>query len=335
MRTLIPCCLLIALVSSACGGPGGSTPLSSTPPNSPGQSQPLGPPADIATPAPSASATWPEVGSAPPLTTVGEMYLVYSYFNEISANPDLLVVTAKGLVVRAVDGPEGGPYAEVHVVRQLNDAGMSWLRRTIAETGLFAKSRTRPLLKPREAVGSSVKQISVTSAGKTVTVGQYGAPPDYYEPSAAWDRFNAITAGAIDPDRWVPAGDWADASWTGYHPAQYCLSLEWGGSAESDALDAGKIDWPSGVLPFSSFGTALESREPALRSGSVSSDDAYAMAASIRNLATKKGLQPDGYYKVMLRDGGPMDSPLISESPGSVPFTARLKPLHANRTVCQ
>ncbi len=258
---------------------------------------------------------------------------MYSAYNEVDQEPDALVVTATGLVVRAIRQSET---LDVRVVRQLNEAGMAWLREQVAATGLFTKSQVRPYVKEDPGGhGASMQQIIVTTSGGTVTVGQRGATADFYTPSAAWDKFDAIVAGAGDPDTWVPAAGWTDPSWTGYHAATYCLTLEWDYQAENDALDAGNLAWPSGVMPFTSFGTASEGRQPLLRYGAISSEDAYALAASIRELAILKGLSPDPYYTVKLRDGGGLDSPWISDGNGPIPFVARLRPLATTATLCQ
>ncbi|HEX7950485.1 MAG TPA: hypothetical protein VF494_09065 [Candidatus Limnocylindrales bacterium] len=239
-------------------------------------------------PTASALALWPTDARAPAPNADGPVWLQHIRWGDTGGPVELLAIRQDGRVV--ADRSE-----EPHVgLRQLSPAGLSLLRAQIAAIGLFDRTQTRKLTKPLNCCGAG-DQVRVTTASRTVTVGRVFALGDFYLPSDAWDRFDALVDAMLDVDEWIPATSWAGPTWEPYHPASYCATVSLEGASGTAQIDGRAIDW-DGILPFASFGKPGWTGATTERAGVIEVARAYALANAIGRAANAAGIPYEGGY---------------------------------------
>jgi hypothetical protein len=306
--------LAVALVVIACAAPGASVPPSpmptqtsgasdappTTPPTqAPASAEPsLPPPSPTAKPAETqAPGSWPAVPAAPTPDATGTLLLMHVRWSDTGGPAPFLVVLADGRVVTRHEDENGSTSL---LKRQLSTAGITFVRAALTDVGLFDQDRTRKLIKPLNCCGAG-DQLRVRLGDATVSVGRVLAYKENYAPDPAWDRFDALVDNLVDIEAWLPAEAWADTAWSPYLARRFCLELTTD-TYSSVHLRADELAWPAGVRPFASFG--VEGASSDSRVGSISSTDAYALAASIVERASAAGIVNEGSYVVPLELGG-------------------------------
>ena len=307
MKRLLGASLLSILIG-ACATPAASTAPSEGPSPSPSPFVPspsptslpttLPSPAPSPTPAASAMALWPTDAVAPAPNADGAVWLQHIRWGDTGGAYEMLAVLADGWVVRArFDDP--GPRL---VLRQLTATGLQRIRDQVAAVGLFDQSQSRKLTKPLDCCGAG-DQVRVTTTGGTVSVGRMLAPSDFYVPSAAWDRFDALVDAMVEPDSWVPSTGWAGTGWQPYHAASYCVTVSLEGATQPASLDGLAIDW-AGILPFGSFGKPAYEESTTDRAGVVDAGTIYRLVNGIGKAANADRVPPAGAYDITFDAGG-------------------------------
>lgn len=200
-----------------------------------------------------------------------------------------------------VDGPQiaiyPGPALPNVQVRRLTEEGIQSILFRIAETGLFDESHSWTAATQFIADANSTV-FTVRADNREVVVDVYalglltdpnmapsGIPTDELE---AHDRLTALESDLLNLDAWIPADDWADATWQAYAPDALRLVV-----ANIDAqppnpegLDSEPIPWPGTTAP-DQLGTASTIQD--FRCGVVSGEEgaAWYTALSAANQLTR------------------------------------------------
>lgn len=324
------CLVAVLVVVVGCAGPTVSTSSSSPPSTVPGPSAVVtpipptirptaAPPSNPASEPPASSSTaWPSVPEAPVADADGTLLLMHVRWNDTGGAAPMLAILADGRVVLRRETADGSGRALSR--RSLSPSGLELVRAALVDVGLFDRDRTRQLIKPLHCCGAG-DQLRVRLGDETVRVGRVLAFPENYEPSAAWDRFDALVEDLLDIDGWLLTDAWAD-EWAPYHAPQFCLEVgEDSPGGPGLAVDA--VTWPAGVRPFASFGQEGWSSDT--RVGTIDAWSAYALAASITEQANAAVIANDGWYRVPLEDGGALRFPTIHD--GATDWRVSLDPL--------
>lgn len=292
--------VLIAAALVGCAGPG-ATSSPSFPPPAEVSPTPAVTPRSTPTPSPSPSPmpTWAVVSEWPEADAPGTLLLMHVSWGDEGGHQPLLVVLADGRVVVKQWTPSD--QGVLLMKRRLTPAGIEQVRTRLTEVGLFDRDRKRQMIRSWPAGGAG-DQLRVRLGTTTVAVSRNLAPPEYYAPSAAWDRFDALVEALRAPEGWLPADAWADVTWSPYHASVFCLRLEQFGYGPDTGLDAADLDTSGDMLPFAAFGTP--GINEGTRFGPVDASAAYRLAASIAELANAKGIPSNGWEQTPLDQGG-------------------------------
>lgn len=322
-RTAVIC----GLIAAGCAG-GGPPAASSSVPGTPLVTSRASPTPPPATPPPTASPSpteksgnpWPSMGPAPTANSVASIYLSFAVWGDVGAAVESLLVFNDGRVVKEDQGSLHQPL----LTRQMNETGLAFVRAEIAKVGLFDRSQTRKVVHSPNCCGGGGR-IAIVTGGQTVQVGEATLPTGSYTSSAAWDRFEELSAHLADPDPWIPSTDWAGAAWAPFKPSNFCLMLRRDYRLEPAPLEGTELAWPLGVRPFASFGTSVvPGQDPDDRLGIITATDAYRLAGSIADRSTAASVPPEDSSAVTLDDGGWLLSPWIHDPDGGNPVQVEM-----------
>jgi hypothetical protein len=221
-----------------------------------------------------------------------------------------------------VEGPQieiyPGPALPNVQVRRLTEEGIQSILFRIAETGLFNESHSWNAATQFIADANSTV-FTVRADNREVVVDIYAlgllAEPNVAPPPGipaeeldAHDRLAALEADLLDLDSWIPADDWADATWQSYESDALRLVV-----ANIDAqppnpegLDSEPIPWPGTTAP-DQLGTASTIQD--LRCGVASGEEGAAWYATLSQANQLTRWSHDGHlYSVTPR-------PLLPDEP--------------------
>lgn len=221
-----------------------------------------------------------------------------------------------------VEGPQieiyPGPALPNIQVRRLTEEGIQSILFRIAETGLFNESHSWTAATQFIADANSTV-FTVRADNREVAVDVYalgllaepnGAPPPGIpaEELEAHDRLTALETALLDLDAWIPADDWADATWQSYEPDALRLVVANidAQPPDPDGLDSEPIQWPGTTAP-EQFGTASTIQD--FRCGVVSGEEGAAWYAALSQANQLTRWSHDGHlYSVTPR-------PLLPDEP--------------------
>ena len=221
-----------------------------------------------------------------------------------------------------VEGPQiaiyPGPALPNIQVRRLTEEGIQSILFRIAETGLFNASHSWTAATQFIADANSTV-FTVRADNREVVVDVYAlgllavpkvAPPPGI-PAAeleAHDRLTALETALLDLDTWIPADDWADATWQSYEPDALRLVVANidAQPPNPDGLDSEPIPWPGTTAP-DQFGTVSTIQD--FRCGVVSGEEGAAWYAALSGANQLTRWSHDGHlYSVTPR-------PLLPDEP--------------------
>lgn len=217
-----------------------------------------------------------------------------------------------------------GPALPAENERRLTAAGIQTVLKELARTGLFAAS-----VEYRGAenfvADASDTVFTLHADGRDVVVTVYalglldptGSNPGISEAElAAYGTLTRVVERLGNLDAWVPAGEWADASWHAYQPNALRLLVR---NADADPPDESGIrnlllDWPEASDP-AAFGdeTADGEHQCAVVSGQEA-QDWYALLSGANQLT--RFVKGDHRYEVTVRFQLP-DEPLECPQPAA------------------
>jgi len=220
-----------------------------------------------------------------------------------------------------VEGPQveiyPGPALPNVQVRRLTEEGIQSILFRIAETGLFDESHSWNAATQFIADASSTV-FTVRADNREVVVDVYalglltdpigaptGIPTDELE---AHDRLTALETALLDLDAWIPADDWADATWQSYEPDALRLLVANidAQPPNPDGLDSEPIPWLGTTAP-DQFGTSSTIQD--FRCGVVSGAEGAAWHAALSQANQLTRWSHDGHlYSVTPR-------PLLPDEP--------------------
>jgi len=221
-----------------------------------------------------------------------------------------------------VEGPQieiyPGPALPNIQVRRLTEEGIQSILFRIAETGLFNESHSWTAATQFIADANSTV-FTVRADNREVVVDAYAlgllaepnvAPPPGIpaEELEAHDRLTALETALLDLDAWIPADDWADATWQSYEPDALRLVVANidAQPPNPDGLDTEPIPWPGTTAP-DQFGTASTIQD--FRCVVVSGEEGAAWYAALSQANQLTRWSHDGHlYSVTPR-------PLLPDEP--------------------
>jgi len=220
-----------------------------------------------------------------------------------------------------VEGPQidiyPGPALPNVQVRRLTEEGIQSILFRISETGLFDQSHSYNAATQFIADANSTV-FTVRADNREVVVDVYalglltdpnmapsGIPTDELE---AHDRLTALESDLLNLDAWIPADDWADATWQSYEPDALRLLVANidAQPPKPDGLDSEPIPW-AGTTDPDQFGTASSIQD--FRCGVVSGAEGAAWYAALSQANQLTRWSHDGHlYSVTPR-------PLLPDEP--------------------
>jgi len=220
-----------------------------------------------------------------------------------------------------VEGPQidiyPGPALPNVQVRRLTEEGIQSILFRISETGLFDQSHSYNAATQFIADANSTV-FTVRADNREVVVDVYalglltdpnmapsGIPTDELE---AHDRLTALESDLLNLDAWIPADDWADATWQSYEPDSLRLLVANVDAQppNPDGLDSEPIPW-AGTTDPDQFGTASSIQD--FRCGVVSGAEGAAWYAALSQANQLTRWSHDGHlYSVTPR-------PLLPDEP--------------------
>ena len=300
-RRVLGAVAVTMIVATACAGPAITSPASVAPSAEPSPRLTVAPtawPTTVPSPSPTPFARWSFFSAVPAPDGPGTLLLLHRSWGDEGRRTPLLVVLADGRVV-AMRWPEEGEASMAR--RRLTEAGIDQVRAELAAVGLFDRDRKRQMIEPWPAGGAG-DQLQVRLGSTTVSVSRNLAPSEYYEPSAAWNRFDALVEELRAPDRWLAEDLWRDTRWTPFHAEAFCLRLDSSWTEPgSQWLDSAELDVPDGILPLASFGA--QGINAGTRFGSLDAEDTYRLAAAVANLANARAIPRSGGDQIPLDAG--------------------------------
>jgi hypothetical protein len=220
----------------------------------------------------------------------------------------------------------GGPQIEIYPgpalpniqVRRLTEEGIQSILFRIAETGLFNESHSWTAATQFIADANSTV-FTVRADNREVVVDVYAlgllaeqkvAPPPGIpaQELEAHDRLTGLETGLLDLDSWIPADDWADATWQSYQPDALRLVVANidAQPPNPDGLDSEPIPWPGTTAP-DQFGSASTIQD--FRCGVVSGEEGAVWYAALSGANQLTRWSHDGHlYSVTPR-------PLLPDEP--------------------
>jgi hypothetical protein len=221
-----------------------------------------------------------------------------------------------------VEGPQieiyPGPALPNIQVRRLTEEGIQSILFRIAETGLFNESHSWTAATQFIADANSTV-FTVRADNREVVVDVYAlgllaeqkvAPPPGIpaQELEAHDRLTGLETGLLDLDSWIPADDWADATWQSYQPDALRLVVANidAQPPNPDGLDSEPIPWPGTTAP-DQFGSASTIQD--FRCGVVSGEEGAVWYAALSGANQLTRWSHDGHlYSVTPR-------PLLPDEP--------------------
>jgi hypothetical protein len=220
-----------------------------------------------------------------------------------------------------VEGPQidiyPGPALPNVQVRRLTEEGIQSILFRIAETGLFDESHSYNAATQFIADANSTV-FTVRAENREVVVDVYalgllaqpnvGTPGIPTEELEAHERLTALETALLDLEAWIPADDWADATWQSYAPDALRLVVANidAQPPNPDGLDSEPIPWP-GTTPPDQFGTPSTIQD--FRCGVVSGAEGAAWYAALTQANQLTRWSHDGHlYSVTPR-------PLLPDEP--------------------
>lgn len=220
-----------------------------------------------------------------------------------------------------VEGPQidiyPGPALPNVQVRRLTEEGIQSILFRIAETGLFDESHSYNAATQFIADANSTV-FTVRVENREVVVDVYalgllaepnvGTPGIPTEELEAHERLTALETALLDLEAWIPADDWADATWQSYAPDALRLVVANidAQPPNPDGLDSEPIPWPGTTAP-DQFGTPSTIQD--FRCGVVSGAEGAAWYAALTQANQLTRWSHDGHlYSVTPR-------PLLPDEP--------------------
>jgi hypothetical protein len=220
-----------------------------------------------------------------------------------------------------VEGPQidiyPGPALPNVQVRRLTEEGIQSILFRIAETGLFDESHSYNAATQFIADANSTV-FTVRVENREVVVDVYalgllaepnvGTPGIPTEELEAHERLTALETALLDLEAWIPADDWADATWRSYAPDALRLVVANidAQPPNPDGLDSEPIPWPGTTAP-DQFGTPSTIQD--FRCGVVSGAEGAAWYAALTQANQLTRWSHDGHlYSVTPR-------PLLPDEP--------------------